>query len=399
MLDRMLDGMLDLPWWGELMCVLAATHITIVSVTLYLHRCQAHRAITLHPIISHFFRLWLWITTGQNTKEWVSVHRKHHAHTEEEEDPHSPYVYGIGKVLLQGTELYRAAAFDPKVSDEYGHGTPDDWMEHKVYSRFTFSGIGFCLISYVALFGFLGITYWAIQMVWIPLFAAGLVNGGGHYWGYRNFETSDGSTNLTNIGILIGGEELHNNHHAYPSSARFSVNWWELDIGWVYIRLLSAVGLAQVKKVAPQPIQNSEKELLDLDTVRAMVTSQLHIMADYAKQVTLPVLKAEMLQADLHYRSTLKCIKKAIVRERSRMTAPQLENLSQILHSNLQLNTVYEHQQRLLDVWTRKYKSNEGMLHSVAEWCQEAEKTGIRVLEDFARSLRGYALHPVYNYA
>ena len=398
----MLDGMLDLPWWGDLLCVLAATHLTIVSVTLYLHRCQAHHAINLHPIVSHIFRVWLWITTGQNTKEWVAVHRKHHACTESKNDPHSPYVHGIRKVLLQGTELYRNAAFDPQVSREYGHGTPEDWIEHNVYSRFTFSGIGFCLISYVVLFGPIGLTYWAIQMAWIPFFAAGLVNGGGHYWGYRNFEPRDGSTNLTNIGILIGGEELHNNHHAYPSSARFSVHWWEFDIGWLYIRLLTALGLAEVKKVAPRPtaqVQQNEKERLDLDALRAMVSSKLHIMADYAKQVTLPVLKAEMGQAEGHYRDALKRVKKAIIRDRSRMTALQVEHLNQILHENIQLKTVYEYQQRLTDVWTNKYKNNESMLHAVAEWCQEAEATGIRVLEEFARSLRSYSLQPIYNHA
>ena len=398
----MLEGILNLPWWGDVLCVLLATHMTIISVTLYLHRCQSHRAISLHPLISHPFRFWLWLTTGQCTKEWVSIHRKHHACTEREDDPHSPHVYGIKKVLLEGSELYRKAAADPAICEEFGHGTPDDWIERNLYTRYSFTGLGLCLIAYVALFGPIGLTYWAIQMIWIPFFAAGVVNGGGHYWGYRNFETQDGSTNIFNIGVLIGGEELHNNHHAYPSSARFSVRWWEFDIGWVYIRLLSALKLAQVKKVAPRPVQqenNIEKELIDIEAVRAMVTSRLHIMADYAKHVTLPVLKAEIGQADGQYRATLKRVKKALIRERSRMTAPQLEHLNQVLHESLQLKTVYEYQQRLTQVWAQKYKNNEGMLRAVAEWCQEAEATGIRVLEDFARSLRGYSLKPIYNHA
>ncbi len=398
----MLDGILQLPWWGDLICVLFATHLTIVSVTLYLHRCQAHHAITLHPFVSHIFRFWLWFTTGQNTKEWVAVHRKHHANTESENDPHSPYVYGIKKVLLEGTELYRVSAFNPKVSDEYGHGTPDDWVEHNIYKRYSFTGMGICLFIYLVLFGPIGLTYWAIQLAWIPIFAAGLVNGAGHYWGYRNFEPQDGSTNLTNIGIIIGGEELHNNHHAYPSSARFSVHWWEFDIGWMYIRLLSALGLAQVKKVAPRPKQQclqQEKELLDLESVRAMLTSKLHVMADYAKQVTLPVLKTEIRQADENYRVILKRVQKAIIRERSLMTGAQIEYLNQILHDNLQLKTVYEYQQKLIQVWTGKYKNNEGMLKAVAEWCQAAEATGIRVLQEFARSLQNYSLQPIYNHA
>ncbi len=397
----MLDGILQLPWWGDLLCVLLATHLTIVSVTLYLHRCQAHHAITLHPFVSHIFRFWLWFTTGQNTKEWVAVHRKHHSCTEGENDPHSPYVYGIKKVLLEGAELYRLSAFDPQVSKEYGHGTPEDWVE-KIYKRYSFTGMGICLIVYLTLFGPIGLTYWAIQLAWIPFFAAGLVNGAGHYWGYRNFEPQDGSTNLTNIGIIIGGEELHNNHHAYPSSAKFSVHWWEFDIGWMYIRLLSAVGLAEVKKVAPRPNQQTaqqENELLDLDSVRAMLTSKLHVMSDYAKQVTLPVLKAEIGQAEGNYRAALKRVQKAIIRERSIMTAPQIDHLNQILRDNLQLKTVYEYQQKLTALWTAKYKNNEGMLKAVAEWCQAAEATGIRVLEDFARSLRSYSLQPIYNHA
>lgn len=395
----MLEGILDLPWWGEVLFVLVTTHLTIIAVTLYLHRCQAHRALELNSSVSHFFRFWLWLTTGQNTKEWISVHRKHHACTEAKDDPHSPYIHGINKVLWQGAELYREVAKTPEVCKEFGHGAPNDWIERNIYSRFTFTGIFLSLFTFIILFGPLGLTYWAIQMAWIPFFAAGVVNGAGHYWGYRNFEPQDGSTNLTNIGVLIGGEELHNNHHAYPSSAKFSVHWWEFDIGWLYIKILSALGLAKVKKVAPRPVQGKEKELIDLDCVRAMVTSRLHIMADYAKQVTLPVLKAEMLQADSSYREALKRVQKAIIRERSRMTAPQIENLNQILHDNLQLQTVYEYQQRLTELWSRKYKNNESMLRAILEWCQEAEKTGIRVLEEFARSLKGYSLQPVYNHA
>ena len=311
---------------------------------------------------------------------------------------------GPGTLLspTPGAELYRVAAADENICQEYGHGTPDDWIERNLYERYSYSGLGLSMLVYLILFGPLGLTYWAIQMAWIPFFAAGLVNGGGHYWGYRNFETQDGSTNLINIGIIIGGEELHNNHHAYPSSARFSVHWWELDIGWLYIRLLGALKLAQVKKVAPRPIQHiveNEKERLDIETVRAMVSSRLHIMADYAKHVTIPVLKAEIGQAEGHYRTALKHIRKAMIIERSRMTAPQIEHLNQVLRDNLQLKIVYEYQQRLIQVWSQKYKNNEGMLRAVAEWCQEAEATGIRVLEEFARSLKNYSIKPIYNYA
>lgn len=395
----MLDGILDLPWWGEILCVLGTTHLTILGVTLYLHRCQAHRALELHAVLSHFFRFWLWLTTGQNTKEWVAVHRKHHARTEQSEDPHSPFIYGINKVLWQGAELYRDAAADPKTSADFGHGTPDDWLEHRLYKPLGNIGISLLFVVFVILFGPLGITYWAIQMVWIPFLAAGVINGGGHYWGYRNFETKDGSTNITNIGVLIGGEELHNNHHAYPSSAKFAAHWWEVDIGWWYIRLFSILGLAKIKKVAPRPTWDDRKQALDLDAVRAIVSSRLHIMANYAKQVTLPVLRTEMIHADSRYREVLKRVRKTVIRERSRMTPPQLENLNSVLVESRQLKIVYEYQQRLKELWARNYKNHESMLHALIEWCQEAEKTGIRVLEEFAQSLRGYALQPIYNYA
>lgn len=395
----MLDGILNLSWWGEALFVLGTTHLTILAVTIYLHRCQAHRALDLHPMLSHFFRFWLWLTTGQSTREWVAVHRKHHARVESKDDPHSPFIYGIQKVLWQGAELYRAAAADSTVIRDFGHGTPKDWIERKLYTPFDNVGLGILFLIFVLLFGPIGITYWAIQMVWIPFLAAGVINGGGHYWGYRNFETEDGSTNLTNFGFLIGGEELHNNHHAYPSSAKFASHWWEIDIGWWYIRLFSMLGLANIKKVAPCPTQNDDKQALDLDAVRAIVSSRLHIMANYAKHVTIPVLKTEMLQADQRYRIALKRVRKTLIRERSRMSSLQLENLNSVLLENRQLKIVYEYQQRLKELWARNYKSHENMLNALVEWCQEAEKTGIRVLEEFARSLRGYALQPVYNYA
>ena len=395
----MLDGILNIPWWGGLLIILVTTHITILSVTIYLHRCQAHRALDLHPLVSHFFRFWLWLTTGQKTSEWVAVHRKHHARTELKEDPHSPFIHGINKVLWQGAELYRDAAADPGIVSEYGHGVPNDWIERKFYAKYSYLGVSLLLIAFVILFGPIGLTFWAIQMAWIPFLAAGVINGAGHYWGYRNFESQDGSTNLTNIGVLIGGEELHNNHHAYPSSAKFSSHWWEFDVGWMVIRLLSLIGLANIKKVAPKPVLGNGKDTLELDAVRAMVTSRLHIMADYAKQVTLPVLKSEMSRADTNYRACLKQIRKTLIGERSRISTPQLENLNKILHDNLQLKTVYEYQQRLKELWTRQYKSNESIRKELILWCQEAEKTGIRVLAEFAQSLRGYSLAPVYNHA
>src|SRR6187399_242659 len=248
----MFSGLLNLPWWGDLIAGLILVQITIAGVTIFLHRCQAHRALDLHPIVSHFFRFWLWLTTGMVTKEWAAIHRKHHAKVETTDDPHSPVTRGLSTVMWSGAELYRAESRNPETIENYGHGTPDDWLERNVYERFSWQGVGLMLVINVMLFGALGATVWAVQMAWIPFFAAGVVNGLAHWWGYRNYATGDTSTNLVPWGLIIGGEELHNNHHAYGTSAKFSAQWYEVDLGWIYIRALSAVGLAKVRRVAPK---------------------------------------------------------------------------------------------------------------------------------------------------
>ena len=252
----MLSSLLALPgwnlqWWQYVLITLALTHVSIAAITIFLHRSQAHRALDLHPIVSHFFRFWLWLTSGVVTKEWVAIHRKHHAKCETVEDPHSPQTRGIMKVLLEGAELYRAEAKVAETLEKYGHGTPDDWMERNVYSRHSAMGVALMMIINIALFGPIGLTIWAVQMAWMPIMAAGIINGVGHYWGYRNFACEDASTNILPWGILIGGEELHNNHHAYGTSARLSNKWYEFDIGWLYIKLMTYVGLATIRKVAP----------------------------------------------------------------------------------------------------------------------------------------------------
>lgn len=397
---QLLNGLLEWTLWQEGLFVLASTHLTIVSVTLYLHRCQAHRAVDLHPLISHVFRLWLWLTTAMVTRQWVAVHRKHHAKTETGEDPHSPQVLGIWQVMSQGAELYARAARDPEISHEYGHGTPNDFIERHVYSRYSNLGIIILLIAFVALFGSMGLTYWAIQMIWIPIFAAGFINGVGHYWGYRNFETDDSATNLMNVAFVVGGEELHNNHHAYPSSAKFSIRPWEFDLGWGYIWLLKSVGLASVRKVAPRPLASDRySTTLDLEAVSAMVSSRLHLMADYAHKVTLPILRKEMGLADNVYKRALSRIKKTLILEPDQVSHAKLHELNKVLADSEQLRVVYEYQQQLKQLWRQRYENNEGLLHALAEWCQMAEQTGIEILQDFAQSLKGYRLQPVYNYA
>jgi stearoyl-CoA desaturase (Delta-9 desaturase) len=391
----MLDGLISLPWWGYVLITLILTHITIASVTIFLHRCQAHRALELNPVISHFFRFWLWLTTGMVTKEWVAIHRKHHAKCESEEDPHSPHFKGINTVLWKGTELYKEEAKNRETITQYGHGTPDDWLERHLYTKYSVVGVSALVITNFVLFGLYGITIWAIQMMWIPFFAAGVINGLGHYWGYRNFETKDGSTNLTNIGILIGGEEMHNNHHAFPSSAKLSNKWWEFDMGWLYIQILSVIRLARVKKVAPKPVILKGKDKIDMDTVRAVIVSRFHIMSQYAKNVTLPVFNDQLDKADASCRHLLKQIRSTLVREESRVDEAARNRLQRALRDNEALNTVYEFRRRLQEIWGRTYANHEKLRQALQDWCQQAEATGVQVLQDFAQRLKGYSLQPL----
>jgi stearoyl-CoA desaturase (delta-9 desaturase) len=389
-----LYGILDLPLWQVVLATLVLTHITIVTVTVFLHRSQAHRALDLHPALSHFFRFWLWLTTGMVTREWVAVHRRHHAKCETPEDPHSPQVVGIGKVLTQGAELYGRAADNAETLGRYGHGTPDDWLERRVYGRYTWQGVGLMLILDVLLFGVYGITVWAVQMLWIPFLAAGVINGIGHYWGYRNFETPDASTNIVPWGILIGGEELHNNHHAFPSSAKLSSKWWEFDVGWLYIRILSALGLARVKKVAPEPRVLEGKGAVDMDTVKAVVVGRMHVAARYAREVMAPVTRAELCRSERHCRKVYRRARRLLVLEGARLDEQARRGLEQVLAQSKKLETVYQFRERLRDLWERTAPSQEALLKSLQEWCQQAEETGIQALQNFARSLRAYSLQP-----
>jgi stearoyl-CoA desaturase (delta-9 desaturase) len=390
----MLYGFINLPWWGYLMVLLGLTHITIVSVTIYLHRHQAHHALDLHPGLSHFFRFWLWLTTGICTKEWVAIHRKHHAKVETVDDPHSPVIKGINKVLWEGLELYRAEAANQATLDDYGHATPADWLERKLYSKYTSLGISCLLIIDFALFGLIGISIWAIQMAWIPFFAAGVINGAGHWYGYRNFESADASTNIIPVAVFIGGEELHNNHHAFASSAKFSNKPWEFDLGWQYIRLLSAAGLAKVKKLAPTPILNSDNPLIDHDTVSAVISNRWHVMSDYAQKVIGGVYQEEMRKANATSKILLRRGKKLLSRADSLLDSSAREHLEHILAESETLNEVYEFKQRLQNIWQEKSATHESLVLHLQEWCRQAEETGIKVLEEFSRNIRAYTLQP-----
>jgi stearoyl-CoA desaturase (delta-9 desaturase) len=393
LLDFLADGGLtQLSWVGVVLTGLVLTQVTIAGVTIYLHRHQAHRALDLHPLVSHFFRFWLWLTTGMVTREWVAVHRKHHAKCETPDDPHSPQVLGIRKVLWQGSELYRQEAANTGTLEHYGHLTPGDWLERRVYARSPWLGITLMLVLDIALFGSVGLVLYAVQMAWIPFWAAGVINGVGHWWGYRNFETPDASRNITPLAIIIGGEELHANHHAFPASARFSCKWWEFDLGWVWIRLLSLLGLAKVKKIAPRPVIIAGKHSIDGDTVRAVVVNRMHVMANYAREVIRPVLKQERKRAEGSCKGALRRARALLIREASLIDEAARLRLDGILAQFSNLRVVYQYRQQLQSVWARKATSPENLIKALQEWCVQAEATGISALRDFARRLRGYSL-------
>ncbi len=388
----MVSGLIALPWWGYVLVTLVFTHLTIVGVTVYLHRHQAHRALDLHPVVAHVFRLWLWLTTGMATREWTAVHRKHHAFVETENDPHSPRIHGIRKVLWEGAELYRLEAAKPETIAKYGHGTPDDWIERNLYSRHDRMGTGLMLVSNLVLFGPIGLTIWAVQMAWIPLFAAGVINGAAHWRGYRNFETHDTSTNLTPWGIFIGGEELHNNHHAFASSACFSKKPWEFDLGWAYIRALAAFKLAKVKKLAPRPLVDTTKGRIDHDTLTAVIAARLHVMADYAHRVVRRVHRDELAVAGREQRRRLKPTRRLISKAEPLLREHEYKALLDALAHSRALSTVYQFKTRLTAIFSERAASQERLLQQLQDWCRQAEETGIEALEEFAQRLRGYTL-------
>ena len=386
------NGLLDLSWWQLVLITLALTHVTIASVTIFLHRAQAHRALDLHPAVSHFFRLWLWLTTGMVTAEWVAIHRRHHARCETPEDPHSPQVLGLRKVLWEGAELYQNAATDKALIERYSHGTPDDWLERNVYGRLRWQGPAVMLVTDFVLFGAAGVAIWAVQMVWIPFWAAGVINGIGHYWGYRNFESPDAATNISPWGILIGGEELHNNHHAFPSSARLSNRWWEFDIGWLYIRTLEILRLAKVRRVAPRPHLAAGKTMVDLDTLKAVITNRMHVAARDAREVIRPVSREELCGEDAACRRVYRQARKLLIRDESHLDETSRQRLARLLEKSPTLATVVEYRRKLQDVWERTTANQDALLQSLQDWCRQAEASGIRSLAEFAHTLRSYTL-------
>jgi len=391
----MFYGILDLSWWGYIVATLLMTHVTIVAITVFLHRCQAHRALTLHWLPSHFFRLWLWLTTGMETKAWAAIHRKHHAKCETEDDPHSPQIFGLKKLLLEGAEFYRREAKNEETLERYGKGTPDDWIENNLYTPHSAKGIVLMLLINLVLFGVPGLTIWALQMAWTPFFAAGIINGVGHYWGYRNFECSDAATNVSPWGILIGGEELHNNHHTYPTSAKLSVKWWEFDIGWFYIKLLMMLRLATVKRVVPKPLIVSGKKHFDAEGLQALLANQIQVMTAYSKAVILPVLKQEKQKAPMAEQKILKAMKPVLIRADIFVDANKRTQLETFLENNGALKVVYQLREQLKAIWDRTTATQKELIDALQEWCHEAEATGIQKLQDFVHYLKGYTIKAI----
>jgi stearoyl-CoA desaturase (delta-9 desaturase) len=396
LLEFLDGGVLDLSWWQLVLATLMLTHVTIAAVTIFLHRSQAHRALDLHPAVAHFFRAWLWLTTGMQTKEWVAIHRKHHAKCETPDDPHSPQTRGLRKVLWQGAELYMDEANNKETLARYGHGTPNDWLERNVYSRFTWHGCGVMLGADLVLFGAAGLAVWAVQMIWIPFFAAGVINGIAHYWGYRNYDSPDAATNISPWGILIGGEELHNNHHTFPTSAKLSSRWFEFDLGWAYIRTLSALGLAKVLRVAPVPRVEAPRAGIDAQTLQAVIANRYDLLSRYARGLrsTLneEVRRLGLSASDQRRFAALRgWLRKADVQS---IPPAQQQTLRDLLGRSGALRTLVDMRAELAAIWERGTASREQMVASLQDWIARAEASGIRTLQEAALRIRSYAPAP-----
>ena len=393
LINWLADGLLGASWWQVLLFALVATHITIASVTIFLHRAQAHRALELHAVPSHFFRLWLWLTTGMVTKEFVAIHRKHHAKCETEEDPHSPQTRGIKALLLTGVELYRAESKNAETMVKYGRGTPDDWIERNLYTRYSWQGVGVMLLLDLMMFGAIGLSVWAVQMLWIPVMATGVINGIGHWWGYRNFEAPDASRNITPWGIIIGGEELHNNHHTYPTSARFSVKPYEFDVGWVYIRGMEMLGLAKVRTTPPSLKLGVVKPVADDKTLEAIIANRYEVMAKYARDLR-HASRAEVMRLRAEGRPSaaelenMELAKRWLHRDEDKIPHDVKARVAAAVELSPGLAKLVAMREELRSLWTRTNVSAEQLVVELQMWCKKAEESGIAALQEFALKLR-----------
>ena len=396
LIDFLAGGLLQFGWWEMLLYLLVVTQITIFTVTLYLHRSQAHRGVDFHPALAHFFRFWSWLTTSMITREWAAIHRKHHAKCETEDDPHSPMHKGIGNVLWKGADMYRESRLDRASIEQYGKGCPDDWIERNLYTRFATLGVVLLLVASFVLFGAKGVAVWAVQMAWIPFWAAGVINGLGHWWGYRNFETTDTATNLTPWGVWVGGEELHNNHHAFPSSAKFALRRFEFDIGWAAITLLEKVRLAKVLRVAPTLNLRPNINVPDAETLKALLAHRFQAMTDYQRNVLKPALREEAAAAGARLRALLpRKLRKGMVDDGRWLKPEAREQMRAWIADRPRILALIEYRNRLAEVLESRSHDAAERLKRLQAWCAEAEASGVRALQDYAVRLRGYALVPV----
>lgn len=387
------SGLFDLPPWGIVLVALALTHVTIASVTIFLHRHQAHRALDLHPAVSHFFRLWLWLTTGMVTKEWTAIHRKHHARCDQLEDPHSPQVLGINRVLWGGVLLYVKESNNPETVARYGHGTPDDWLENHIYAKYRMLGVTLMGVIDVLLFGIApGVFILLVQIIWIPFWAAGVINGIGHFWGYRHWATPDASTNIAPWGILIGGEELHNNHHAYPTSAKLSSKWYEFDIGWMYIRLLAALGAAKVKYVAPLAKFGPAKAVLDADSLQAIIRYRYDVLSRYARALKHLYFEelARLRQHSLPAARALMAARSLIVANHNVQLDFDTHSHFDALKTSPSLHLMCLMRRDLIELWEQSTSTSEQLVEKLQSWCVRAEASDIPQLAEIAARLRTY---------
>ena len=397
LLDFLAHGLLQTGWGALAVYLLLATQFTIFSVTLYLHRSMAHRGVDFHPAVAHVFRFWTWLTTSMVTREWVAIHRKHHAKCETEEDPHSPVQKGIKTVFWRGVELYREARSNRDDMEKYGKGCPDDWIERHLYTPHATMGPTLLLFISFALFGFAGVAVWAVQMLWIPFWAAGVVNGLGHWWGYRNFVTDDTATNLTPWGLWIGGEELHNNHHAFPSSAKFALRKWEIDIGWAVIKLFEKMGLAKVLRVAPSLNVRPNISVPDADTLKALLAIRFQAMTDFQRSVLKPALREEASAAGAKLSSLLpRKLRKALADDGRWLKPDARQQLQTWVAQRPRMRTLVEHRARLAAVLEVRSQNAADTLHHLQAWCHEAEASGIRALQEFSARLKGYSLQSAH---
>ncbi len=388
----MFHSLVSLSFWGNVVVTLILTHLTVLGVTIYLHRCQAHRALDLHPAISHFFRMWLWLSTSMSTRAWVAIHRKHHTFVETEDDPHSPVVMGLAKVFFGGVFLYRKESKVQETLDRFGRGTPDDWLERKLYAPHPLTGVVSLLILELMIFGWPALIMWVVQMLWIPFWAAGVINGIGHWWGYRNFGSPDASTNIVPWGIIAGGEELHNNHHAFGTSAKLSVKWWEFDIGWFYIRLFELLGLAKVHRSIPKIITDPKKNEVDSETLGALLGNRFQVLDQYWRRVFRPVLRELKQRASKPQQGLLRGARRLLNKDDAQINPVEQAQLQEILAQGHTLQTIYDLRKELQEIWHRTTANQVEMLERLQKWCHEAEATGIQALKDFVALLKTYTL-------